>query len=138
MWNCDDRNNRIIGMRNSGMTLREISQEIGISAERVRQILQCCVQDAQGNKYISAIRTHPGISETRLGRILLYSDLSASENLRTRAYNALFRAGIQTVENFMAEDMETFRSIRTVGEKTAAVYKEMREQIKNGEIRECP
>lgn len=56
---------KIVSMRNAGLTLREISKKLGISAERVRQIL-----NGKSNKKVHPSRIAPPLSTGDVARLL--------------------------------------------------------------------
>ena len=99
-------------MRESGMTFKKIGEHFGFGAQRAMQLYKGALRDEMIEK--SQINMEKQLEEMRKHDArYVFTDL-----LPQRAINALWRYGINTLEELRATSPEYIRRMRNVGQMT--------------------
>ena len=99
-----ERQQKVKKLRDSGMTYKQIAQDMGVSVERVRQLyLKSTRKDRMNNE----------VYRFYLSR----SNVDIRMNVSDRTINALMRMGVETFEQLKYLDDEEILRARQVGTK---------------------
>ena len=108
-----ERRAKLLELRKSGMTYREIGERMGFSAQCARQLVYLAQRDIRDQeKYERWLRETEG---ERAQKLLLDKTISP---LSTRARNILRRYGVDSAEALGSIDPEKLRNTRNCGQKT--------------------
>lgn len=107
-----ERREKVKELRESGMSYRKIGKEIGVSAERVRQILL---------RQVSLERVGKGWPEEL--------DEIAGHGYTVRIINTLRRNKINTIEELKERSTQEIKRMRGVGKKTLEIIMRIRGEV---------
>lgn len=107
-----ERRKKVKQMRESGMTFTQIGIQMGVSRSRAMDLYKSAVR-------ISRMENNKPDLYRRLEEAAEndFSDMFQA-NVIVRAYNALLRNGIRTIEELKAVSPEDIMRLRNVGKKT--------------------
>lgn len=104
--NSEERNSRIYYEHKNGRTHLELGQKYGLSSQVIRRI----VKKEEENVMLASDEIFS-----------LLTVVCNDKNLVIRMYKVLRRAGINTREQFVSMDRETYKKFRGIGDKSVLV-----------------
>ncbi len=99
-------------LRDSGETYAKIGDRMGVSANRARQIYLLALRDEQRKKALPDLLKQLEEARKHDARYVF------SDYLPTRACNALWRIGINTLDELRETQPERIKNARNIGKKS--------------------
>ena len=118
-----ERREKVKQLRESGMTFKAIGLRMGFGVERARQLYKSALRLEREEKEKPYLLERLEEARKHDARYVF------ADKLTTRAINALWRRGINTIEELKAADPEVIKKTRNVGAKTFDLIM----QVKNEE-----
>lgn len=119
-----ERRDKVKKLRESGMTFKAIGLQMGFGKERARQLYMSALRHERKEKEAPYLLKKIEEARKHDARYVF------SDRLPTRAINALWRCGINTIDELIAADPEKIRRARNVGKVTFDLIM----QVKNEEV----
>lgn len=108
----EERRKIVKALRDSGMTFAKIGNHMGFSVERARQLYIRALRDERREKAMPHLMAQLEEARKHDARYVF------SDCLPARACNALWRIGINTVDELRAASPERIKNARNIGKKT--------------------
>ena len=117
-----ERRERVMAMRESGLTFKAIGQQMGVGVERARQL------------YMMAIRKQTVLDYPLYKKLYLGNSKESYEirmNVSGRTINALHSLGVKTVEDLISLNIEEAKKTPYVGKKTIMEIEWFQKKVKS-------